>query len=385
MRSISREPSFVWLTRFKGAVAFLLVIALVVGWWSGALTRAPSEVATRTVTTPMPGGGAQGGAQAPASARDPATPPAPTGARPAAGQGATATQTLPNLTIERRGDGQLNVTGTVADAVTRDQWLNAIRIGAQGTRVNGAPTVGPVAGGAPWADKLRQLTALVADRRLDSIHLENDRIVLRGPAVAGNYRRETESLFRAQLPERMRVDFQVSTGAGAASSRETAAGAGASKSPAQDPAPKDAAAGSSAPSVAAAEPARPEVPSSGPGTGSATNTARCPARLDRLTGNVYFKFDSAAIPEADEERLVTLGRCLRNRRVTVIGHADRRQSDEYNLALSRRRAEAVADLIRRNAPPTAIVATAAVGEAESAKATKRESAQRQRRVEILLR
>ena len=102
------------------------------------------------------------------------------------------------------------VSGTVADSTTRDQWLNAIRIGAQGGKVSGAIAVAAVASAAPWSERLRQLTALTADRRLDSVRLENDRVILRGPAVAGSYRRETEQLFRAQLPERVRVEFQAS-------------------------------------------------------------------------------------------------------------------------------------------------------------------------------
>jgi len=119
--------------------------------------------------------------------------------------------------------------------------------------------------------------------------------------------------------------------------------------------------------------------------GQSSKAVRCPSRPDRLAANVYFRTDSVSVSEADRERLATLGKCLRNRRVSVIGHADRRQSEEYNLALSRRRAQAVADIIRSNAPPGVMVATTAVGASEAADTSRRETQQRSRRVEIRLR
>lgn len=379
MVPLDTGPAFRRLTLFKWIVAALLVVGLLVGWLSGALVAPPAER--------VPGGaGPSSSTVTPIDlpkSQDPS--PAPSAGRTAAGPA------LPSLTIERRPDGQLAVSGIAADAASRDQWLNAIRIGAQGARVQASVSVGPVSSAAPWSERLGQLTALAEDRRLDSIRLEGDRVVLRGPAVAGNYRRETENLFRAQLPERARVEYQAGSPAGSAGasrdrstkeskeSKEAAAPADAAKDDAS--ASKDRAARGSA---AAAPPAPPE-PLSAPGTGPRDAPGRCPRRLESLAGHVYFKSDSAAVAEADEDRLARLGRCLRNRRVTVIGHADSRHSSEYNLTLSLKRAQAVAQIIRSNAPPTAIVASAAQGEGDGDKGARRESARQQRRVEIRIR
>jgi outer membrane protein OmpA-like peptidoglycan-associated protein len=464
------------LTRFKWLVGVLLLLALLVGWWTGGFgpsaEPAPGD-ATRSRNVPVDGKRTWTPAPMPT-----------TGAAPAAA--IAGRQSSPTLTLERRGDGQIVVSGTVADSATRDQWLNAIRIGAQGAKVNGTIAVAAVATAAPWSERLRQLTALTADRRLDSVRLENDRIILRGPAVAGSYRRETEQLFRAQLPEPMRVEFQPSSSV-AATSREVAKKEAAREAAAKDlpreavkEAPKEAAkeaarkegsreegsreagsreagsreAGSREPAKedpretgkkepprelpkeasresareqstetpgqaatdrangVSREPAAKGAPPSLPGTASspgppsvagsdngaikstaqptsssqaAKAASRCPARLDRLAASVYFRTDSVSIGEADRDRLATLGRCLKNRRVSVIGHADRRQSNEYNLALSRRRAQAVADIIRSNAPSTVVVATTAAGASEAAETSRREPQQRSRRVEIRLR
>ena len=445
------EPPLGRLTRFKWLMGVLLLLALLIGWWTGSFgpsagnETAPTDDAAPSKNAPV---GGKSTSTPLVAVAPPATP--TTGAAPAAG--AAAVKQSPILTLERRGDGQIVVSGTVADSTTRDQWLNAIRIGAQGGKVSGAIAVAAVASAAPWSERLRQLTALTADRRLDSVRLEIDRVILRGPAVAGSYRRETEQLFRAQLPERVRVEFQASASPATTSkdlaqkeaARDAAKEASrdaakeASKAAKEREAAKEAAkeASKEASKEAAKEGAKETAtkePStettreaskegakdvsreplakgaaSPPGTGSVPPSAgsdsgavkstppavdagqsskavRCPSRPDRLAANVYFRTDSVSVSEADRERLATLGKCLRNRRVSVIGHADRRQSEEYNLALSRRRAQAVADIIRSNAPPGLVVATTAVGASEAADTSRRETQQRSRRVEIRLR
>ena len=112
------------------------------------------------------------------------------------------------------------------------------------------------------------------------------------------------------------------------------------------------------------------------------STADCPARLDKLAANVYFRTDSVALSKAEEDRLGTLGRCLRNRRISVVGFADSRHDSQYNLDLSLRRAQAVASAIRAEAPEGAAIATSAIG-AEAGKSSR--DARWSRRVEIRVR
>lgn len=74
--------------------------------------------------------------------------------------------------------------------------------------------------------------------------------------------------------------------------------------------------------------------------------------LIRLSSDVLFAFDSAELlPSAEEplrELATALERVLRAK-VTVEGHTDTFGDDAYNLRLSRQRAEAVAEWLRRNA------------------------------------
>ena len=47
--------------------------------------------------------------------------------------------------------------------------------------------------------------------------------------------------------------------------------------------------------------------------------------------------DSAALPSKEVARLERLGACLGRHSVRIIGHADPRHTDDYNVALSQRR------------------------------------------------
>ena len=58
-----------------------------------------------------------------------------------------------------------------------------------------------------------------------------------------------------------------------------------------------------------------------------------------------FRLDSAALREVDSAALILLNHP--NASLTIIGHADSRGSDAYNLKLSKRRAEAVADRLKK--------------------------------------
>ena len=65
---------------------------------------------------------------------------------------------------------------------------------------------------------------------------------------------------------------------------------------------------------------------------------------------VYFAFDDASIAESERERLTANASCVEKtagQNVYVFGHTDQTGTDEYNIALSERRARAAADYMAR--------------------------------------
>lgn len=80
---------------------------------------------------------------------------------------------------------------------------------------------------------------------------------------------------------------------------------------------------------------------------SESDGARGPDTLDTLVvglSDVYFEFDSAIIsPDARPslDRTALWLRTSTNRRVVIEGHADERGTNEYNLVLGERRAQAL--------------------------------------------
>ncbi len=380
------------LTRLKWLVAALLAVALMLVW----MARKP--VQTTEVTDTIDFGSAAVGGSEGASATGRPLPSeaakAPVGARPAAGPAKAAASTPagetapparavadgPSLELERRVDGRFLVRGQALDAATRDQWINAIRIGAQGSRVDAELDLLEDADAppAPWELRLRQLTALAADRRLGRVTLAGNRIVLEGPAVASSYRQDTERMFLAQLPEGFDIQYRIvnpsTGGARAATGKSAAADQVAAATSAS------ASTGSTASTVAAApvSEARPAANERAPSV-----PAGCPAQLEALAGSIYFRTDSVGIGRDDRRRLATLGRCMGSLQVSVIGFADSRHTSQYNLDLSKRRAQAVADLIRSEAPRNAVIRVSAQGAERTGKT--RADAERSRRVEIRLR
>lgn len=374
------------LSRLKWLVAALLAVALLLGW----MARKPVKTTEVTDTIdfsaaagkdgPTARGSATPGGTAPpvpGSAKAPLVPSKPAASAQAPAAPATATRAAPagpRLELERRVDGRIAVRGFAADAAARDQWLNAIRIGAQGSRVDAELELleTPVGAAAPWEARLRQLTALAADRRLSRITLAGNRLELEGPAVATSYRQDTERMFLAQLPEGFDIQYRIvnpSTGGkrGAAAAKGVVA-------------PEQAAAASAPSAAPTAAPVREARPV--PADNAPRAPAGCPAQLDRLTDSIFFRTDSVGIGREDRDRLVNLGRCLGRQQLSVVGFADGRHTSKYNLELSMRRAQAVADLIRTEAPRGAVIRVSAEG-AERGKT--RADAERSRRVEIRLR
>jgi peptidoglycan-associated lipoprotein len=65
---------------------------------------------------------------------------------------------------------------------------------------------------------------------------------------------------------------------------------------------------------------------------------------------IYFAYDASAIAGVERDHLDANGGCLEKeaaKNVYVIGHTDDSGTDEYNIALSERRARAVADYLAR--------------------------------------
>ncbi len=364
-------------TLFKWVTAAVLVAILLVGW----LTTEPGEdrVATPgTVIEAAPPGGLAG--NRPGAGQDQAAEGAGnTGAAAGAASATTTTSTAgttPGTTpgdktarkpasfaIERAADGAITVSGTVDNEVTRDQWLNAIRIGAQGTPVRGRFEVGDVAAAPDWAGQLSSLVAVMRENRISAVRVEGDRVVLRGTLGGAADKASAEQVMQAQLPPGYRLESRLATGPVAA--------AGADK----EPGAQKAAAQKTA--EAAAEPER--VPAKTP-----SKSVSCPKRVRSLAQSVYFRTDSAALPSKDVARLERLGACLGRHSVRIIGHADPRHTEDYNVALSRRRAQAVAQALTAGGAPEERLTLVAAGKT-SDKTTSRAAMQRARRVDIILR
>lgn len=110
------------------------------------------------------------------------------------------------------------------------------------------------------------------------------------------------------------------------------------------------------PKPVAAEPAPVSVPKAecvaagDCGVGKDCQAGRCvtaavdPACADAAAFTVHFGFDRADVTAADGATLQKLAACLQKspaRRVQVDGHCDERGTTQYNLALGKKRAEAV--------------------------------------------
>jgi peptidoglycan-associated lipoprotein len=88
-----------------------------------------------------------------------------------------------------------------------------------------------------------------------------------------------------------------------------------------------------------------------------------------FTSPVYFAYDSAVVGQAYDDMLQTLADYMKshgNYSLTVNGHCDDRGSEEYNRALSERRALAVKDAIIAFGAPADRINTVGYGEERAA-------------------
>jgi peptidoglycan-associated lipoprotein len=79
--------------------------------------------------------------------------------------------------------------------------------------------------------------------------------------------------------------------------------------------------------------------------------AQAPVTTDALAAslaNVYFEYDSSVLTEKSKQQLDNIAAALKaqpSTKIVVEGHTDSRGSEEYNLALSERRAQAISEYL----------------------------------------
>ena len=82
---------------------------------------------------------------------------------------------------------------------------------------------------------------------------------------------------------------------------------------------------------------------------------------------VYFAFDSSGIEASERDRLDADSACInktKGKNVFVVGHTDTSGTEEYNIALSERRAQAAADYLARLGTDPARMQVVPKGETE---------------------
>jgi peptidoglycan-associated lipoprotein len=125
----------------------------------------------------------------------------------------------------------------------------------------------------------------------------------------------------------------------------------------------------------------------GSGSGSGSDSAMSEPERVRELGSVYFDYDSASIRDDARTTLKANSQAIMShsewKTVTLEGHTDERGSEEYNLALGERRANAAMQYLVDLGVPTGRMITVSFGEGSPAVQGHDESAWRwNRRVEF---
>ena len=98
------------------------------------------------------------------------------------------------------------------------------------------------------------------------------------------------------------------------------------------------------------------------GTSTGTGDGTCPL------ATIYFGFDDSTVMASERDRLDANAACIEKsapKAVAVVGHTDAAGTEEYNIALSERRAQAVADYLARLGVDPARLQVVPKGETES--------------------
>ena len=329
--------------------------------------------------------------------------------RPATGDAMIELPGPPSFSLAHDPAGGIRLAGEVPDDDTRNQWMNAIRLGARGEPVEGSLRLRHIDGhaAARWEPQLTALVALVRERNISELRVRSDVVEVFGGAQTPAQGRETLELIRAQVPNGYRVLARDEAGA-AGASRLAAAGAAAQGAQrladANRLAGRDARAQAEAQKAAdarnAAAKARDARNSRDSRNARDTRQAAadsrnlrtaaagsCPRSLKQLSAPIFFKSGSSSLSPAETRRLQQLGACLgRTAWVRVTGYADPRYSAAYNKTLSERRARAVAGAISEGGFSSARITVVGAGKTSTRTKVRVDKAtlQRARRVDILV-
>ena len=329
--------------------------------------------------------------------------------KPATGDAMIELPGPPSFSLTHDPAGGIRLAGEVPDDDTRNQWMNAIRLGARGEPVEGSLRLRHIDGhaAARWEPQLTALVALVRERNISELRVRSDVVEVFGGAQTPAQGRETLELIRAQVPNGYRVLARDEAGA-AGASRLAAAGAAAQAAQrladANRPAGRDARAQAEAQKVADARNAAAKARDArnsrdsrnARDTRQAATDSRnlrtvaagsCPRSLKQLSAPIFFKSGSSSLSPAETRRLQQLGACLgRTAWVRVTGYADPRYSAAYNKTLSERRARAVAGAISEGGFSSARITVVGAGKTSARTKVRVDKAtlQRARRVDILV-
>ena len=329
--------------------------------------------------------------------------------QPATGDAMIELPGPPSFSLTHDPAGGIRLAGEVPDDDTRNQWMNAIRLGARGESVEGSLRLRHIDGhaAARWEPQLTALVALVRERNISELRVRGDVVEVFGGAQTPAQGRETLELIRAQVPNGYRVLARDEAGA-AGASRLAAAGAAAQGAQrladANRLAGRDARAQAEAQKAAdarnAATKARDARNSRDSRNARDTRQAaadsrnlrtaaagNCPRSLKQLSAPIFFKSGSSSLSPAETRRLQQLGACLgRTVWVRVTGYADPRYSAAYNKTLSERRARAVAGAISEGGFSSARITVVGAGKTSARTKVRADKAtlQRARRVDILV-
>ena len=329
--------------------------------------------------------------------------------RPATGDAMIELPGPPSFSLAHDPAGGIRLAGEVPDDDTRNQWMNAIRLGARGEPVEGSLRLRHIDGhaAARWEPQLTALVALVRERNISELRVRGDVVEVFSGAQTPAQGRETLELIRAQVPNGYRVLARDEAGA-AGASRLAAAGAAAQGAQrladANRLAGRDARAQADAQKAADARNAATKARDArnsrdsrnARDTRQAATDSRnlrtvaagsCPRSLKQLSAPIFFKSGSSSLSPAETRRLQQLGACLgRTAWVRVTGYADPRYSAAYNKTLSERRARAVAGAISEGGFSSARITVVGAGKTSPRTKVRADKAtlQRARRVDILV-
>ena len=144
----------------------------------------------------------------------------------------------------------------------------------------------------------------------------------------------------------------------------------------------------SAPTAPATPAAATTVPAS-PNVGVSDDLAKqCSLRFARVETAPKFDFNATELQQSDRDVLQQVAECLtrgplQGRTVQLVGHADPRGTEEYNLGLGSRRAESVRAYLHRLGVPPNLLSPTTRGEVD-ANGNDESGWQRDRRVDLQL-